>query len=187
MRWDADDPNGPARGSCELIRCRSGDSNELTFWSRAVRVLATMAPGGNAVSKQTDYTSEEWAAITSAPALASMLVSMVDLSGPIGLLQEARAGYKAAIAAYDAGSSEIVHAVAHRVKSGTRPDLSSLPKGRAPRRAAMIAQCRAAVALVAAKSPAEAESYARWLLAIATATAQGAKEDTFLGFGGVQV
>ena len=33
----------------------------------------------------------------------------------------------------------------------------------------------------------EAESYARWLLSIATAAAEGAKEDTFLGFGGVQV
>jgi hypothetical protein len=139
------------------------------------------------VSKQIDYTSEEWATLTSAPAFASMLVSMVDLSGPIGLLQEATAGYKAAIAALETASSELVHAVAASLKSSTRPDLSGFPKDHAALRAALLDRCRAAAAIVTAKSPAEVESYKRWLLSIATAAAESAKEDTFLGLGGARV
>ena len=139
------------------------------------------------MSKQTDYTSDEWTVLTSAPAFASMLVSMVDVSGPIGLLQEATAGYKAAIAALSAAPSELVHAVATSIHSGTKPDMSDIPKDRDALRAAMLDRCRAAATIVAAKSAAEAESYTLWLLAIAKAAAEGAKEDTFLGMGGTRV
>jgi hypothetical protein len=139
------------------------------------------------MSKQIDYSSEEWATITSAPALASWLVSMVDVSGPIGLVQEATAGYKAAIAVLNAAPSELVHAVATSVKSGIKPDISNLPKNREALRAALLDRCRAAAAVVAAKSPGEAEGYRRWLLSIATAAAEGAKEGTFLGLGGIRV
>jgi hypothetical protein len=139
------------------------------------------------VSKQIDYTSEEWATITAAPAFASMLVSMVDLSGPIGLVQEATAGYNAAIAALNAASSELVHAVATSVKASGKPDMSSMPKNHAALRAAMLNRCRAAAAIVAARSPLEAASYRRWILSIATAAAEGAKEGTFLGIGGTRV
>jgi hypothetical protein len=139
------------------------------------------------VSKQTDYTLEEWATLTSAPPLASMVVSMADLSGPIGLLQEAAAGFKAAVAALESESSELVQGVAASVKSGMRPDLSALPKERAALRGAILDHCRAAVAIVAAKSPLEAESYGRWILSIAAAAAEGAKEGSFLGLGGTRV
>jgi len=139
------------------------------------------------VSKQSDYTSEEWATLTSAPAFASMLVSMVDLSGPIGLLQEATAGYKAAIAALESSTSELVHAVATRIEAGHRPQMSDLPKDREALRAAMLDHCRAAAAIVAARSPGEVESYRRWILSIAHAAAGGAKEGSFLGIGGTRV
>jgi len=139
------------------------------------------------MSKQGDYTSEEWTVLTSAAAFSSMLVSMVDVSGPIGLLQEATAGYKAAIAALEAPGSELVHAVAASVKSASRPDMSRLPKDREALRVALVDRCRAAVAVVTARSPGEAEDYRHWLLSIATAAAEGAKEGTFLGLGGTRV
>ena len=139
------------------------------------------------MSKQSDYTSEEWTALTSAAAFSSMLVSMADLSGPIGLLQEAAAGYKTAIAALDTPGSELVHAVAASVKSGSRPDMSQFPKDRMALRAALLDRCRAAAAIVAARSQDEAEGYRHWLLSIATAAAEGAKEGTFLGLGGTRV
>ena len=40
------------------------------------------------MSKQTDYTPLEWTAIAAAPVLASLLVSVSDLSRPIGLAKE---------------------------------------------------------------------------------------------------
>ena len=43
------------------------------------------------------------------------------------------------------------------------------------------------VAIVAARSAGEAEGYGHWLLSIATAAAEGAKEGTFLGLGGTRV
>ena len=41
------------------------------------------------MSKQSDYTPEEWKAITAAPMLAGLVVSVSDLSGPVGTLKEA--------------------------------------------------------------------------------------------------
>jgi hypothetical protein len=139
------------------------------------------------MSRETDYTREEWTALTSAPALASMLVSMADLSGPIGLLQEAAAGFKAALGALDTPPSELVHALAESLKSGIKPDLANLPAERDARRAAMLDRCRQAAAIVAAKSPGEAASFKLWILRIATAAAESAKEGSFLGIGGTPV
>ena len=48
-------------------------------------------------------------------------------------------------------------------------------------------RCSQAVALVAAKSPAEAQEFKLWLMSIARKAADAAKEGGFLGFGGTQV
>ena len=48
----------------------------------------------------------------------------------------------------------------------------------------MIQGCKQAVAVVATKSPAEADEYKNWLTTLAQKASEASKEGGFLGFGG---
>jgi hypothetical protein len=50
-----------------------------------------------------------------------------------------------------------------------------------------VESCVAAAAIVAQKSPAEADEFKQWLMTIATRTSEAAKEGGFLGIGGTRV
>ena len=64
------------------------------------------------MSKQTDYTPEEWKTISAAPIMAGLLVTVSDLSGPIGTAKEAIAVVKGVIDAAAGTSNELINAVA---------------------------------------------------------------------------
>jgi hypothetical protein len=139
------------------------------------------------MSKSTDYTAEEWKTISSAPMLAGLLVSVADLSGPIGMVKEAMAVVKAVTETANT-SNELIRAVAEGVKAGGgRPDTSELRTDPASARAILIERCKQAAALVGQKSPDEAEEYKRWLVSLARKTAEASKEGGFLGIGGTLV
>lgn len=140
------------------------------------------------MSKQPDYTPEEWKTISSAPVLAGLLVSVSDLSGPIGMAQEAYSVVKTVTDTAASSSSELIKAVAEEIRTrGGKPDLPSMPQDRAAVSAMLIDRCRQAVDLVAKKSPAEADEYKRWVVSLAQKTAEAAKEGGFLGIGGTAV
>jgi hypothetical protein len=140
------------------------------------------------MSKSTDYTAEEWKAISSAPMLAGLLVSLADLSGPIGMVKEAMAVVKSVIETASTTSNELIRAVAEGVKAGGgRPDTSELRTDPASARAILIERCKQAAALVGQKSPSEAEEYKRWLVSLARKAAEASKEGGFLGIGGTSV
>jgi hypothetical protein len=140
------------------------------------------------MSKATDYTPEEWKAISSAPMMAGLLVSLSDMSGPIGLAKEAMAVVKAVNDTASGTTAELIKSVADEIRSqGGRSDLSEIRSDPANARAALIDRCKQAVALVEQKSPAEAQDYKRWLLSMAHSTAAASKEGGFLGFGGTVV
>jgi hypothetical protein len=89
-----------------------------------------------------------------------------------------------------AGSSpsELIKALAEGIGAqGSRPELPELPKSQEAARTALIDACKQAAAMVAQKSPAEAEEYKRWLVLMAQRTAEAAKEGGFLGIGGTRV
>jgi hypothetical protein len=119
--------------------------------------------------------------------MASLLVSLADISGPVGLAKEVWAGYKTSIDSLETSSNELIRAVAAGLKSSSKPDTANLPKDRAEARVAILDRVRAAAAVVAQKSPAEAEEYKRWLVSLANKTAEAAKEGGFLGVGGTKV
>ena len=111
------------------------------------------------MSKSTDYTAEEWKVISSAPMLAGLLVTVADLSGPIGLVKEAVAVVKGVTETATSTSNELIRTVAETIKAGGgRPDTSELHTDPASSRAKLIERCKQAAALVAQKSPAEAEN-----------------------------
>ena len=140
------------------------------------------------MSKQSDYTPEEWKAITVAPMLAGLVVSVSDLSGPVGTLKEAFAVAKAVAETDTNTSSELIRILAEGMKTwGGRPDIPELPKDQEGARAALINSCKQAAAVVAQKSPSEEEEYKRWLVLLAQKTAEAAKEGGFLGVGGTRV
>ena len=138
------------------------------------------------MSKQTDYTPEEWKIISAAPVMAGLLITTSDLSGPIGAAKEAYAVVKG-VTDVSSECNELIKAVAEGIKLQGKPDLPNLPHDRENLRAALIEGCKRAVAVITQKSPAEADEYKRWLTSLAQSTSEASKEGGFLGFGGTLV
>ena len=139
------------------------------------------------MSKDTDYSPEEWKTVSAAPFLAGMLITVSDLSGPIGTAKEAYAIVSGVIDSAANSSSELIKSVADGLKAKGRPDLPDLPSDKASIRTALIDTCKRAVDIVSTKSPTEAEEYRQWLTSLAQKTAEASKEGGFLGIGGVPV
>jgi hypothetical protein len=140
------------------------------------------------MSKQTDYTSEEWKTISAAPVMAGLLVTVSDLSGPIGMAKEAFAVVRGVIDAATGTSNELIKAIGEGIKAqGGKPEMPDLPNDRAAVRTALIDGCKRALAIVSQKSPTEAGEYKQWLTSLAQKTAEASKEGGFLGIGGVQI
>jgi hypothetical protein len=140
------------------------------------------------MSKRSDYTTEEWKTISAAPLLAGLLVSVSDMSGPLGIAKEAIAVVKGIADSAARTSNELIKTLAEEIKArGEKPAMPDLPADREGVRAAFIESCRRAAAVVAQKSPAEADEYQRWLVSLARKTAEASKEGGFLGFGGTVV
>ena len=140
------------------------------------------------MSKQSDYTPEEWKTISAAPVMAGLFVSTADMSGPIGLVMEAFAAGKAFMESASGAPNELIKSISEAIKArGGKPDMPDLPSDSAGIGKALIEGCRQAVEVVLSKSPAEADEYKKWLVSFATRTAGASKEGGFLGFGGTLV
>jgi hypothetical protein len=139
------------------------------------------------MSKQTDYTAEEWKTISAAPILAGLLVSVSDLSGPIGMVKEAFAVIREVTGSHETTPNELILAIGEGIKTQGKPETPELPGDAAGVRAKLIDECKRAAAVVAQKSQAEADEYKRWLVSLARKTAEASKEGGFLGFGGTLV
>jgi hypothetical protein len=141
------------------------------------------------MSKKTDYSAEEWKAISGAPVAAGLLITLADASGPVGIAKEAVAVGKAIRQSALGDAPEIVKALAEAVKSGEgRPELPDVPTGdRAEATDALFAALKSAVRTVERKSPDEVEAYKTWLASVAAKVSQASKEGGFRGFGGVLV
>ena len=140
------------------------------------------------MSNQTDYTPDEWKTISAAPIMAGLLVTVSDLSGPIGTAKEAYAVVKGVTDAAARSNNDLIKAIAEGInKQGGKPELPQTPRDQAGARAALIEGCRQAVAIVAQRSPAEVDEFKEWLSSLAQKTAEASKEGGFLGFGGTPV
>jgi hypothetical protein len=140
------------------------------------------------MSKQSDYTPEEWKEISAAPLMAGLFVSTSDMSGPIGLVKEAFAMGKAFMESASSSPNELIKAISEAIKArGGKPEMPDLPSDSAGIGKALIEGCKEAAAVVSRKSPTEADEYKNWLVSIATRTAGASKEGGFLGIGGTFV
>lgn len=140
-----------------------------------------------------DYTPEEWQALVKLPETAARCVIASGRSGPIQLYKEFAAISKAMDQARAIPNSLVV-AVAYDIREHnqllanvTKPD--SVPEQDAEKvRAHAMDQIANVNRILEAKnSTGEAEGYKRWIIEVARATAEAAKEGSFLGIGGTLV
>jgi hypothetical protein len=138
------------------------------------------------MTSKADYTEQEWVRLRRAPFVAGLAISIADPGGPIELAKETIATLRAT--STPPSQEELLVAVSQEIGSrvnqkqnpmaGFKPDSSALA-------GKMILDELTGVneILTAKATPVEADAFRRWLLAAAQASADGAKEGGFLGFG----
>jgi hypothetical protein len=143
-----------------------------------------------AVTTKADYADEEWIRLRRAPFVAGMAISIADPGGPIELTKETMATLKATSSPPTQDellvsvSQEILAMVNQKQNplADFKPDKSSLA-GKM-----ILDEIIAVNAILGVKAtPAEGDAFRRWLLEVAAAAADAAKEGGFMGFGAVQV
>jgi hypothetical protein len=138
------------------------------------------------MTKKDDYTAEEWAQLVRAPMVAGLAISIADPGGPIELTKETMASLRAASS--PPSNEELLTAVSHdimemaehkknplgdyKIQKGTQAGIQ------------ILEDLSATAAVVSAKAtPEEAQGWRAWMVAVAQAAADAAKEGGFMGFG----
>lgn len=143
------------------------------------------------MSLKDSFTPEEWKTLVRAPMMVGYAVAGAAPSGGIGFVKEMKA---IADAIFDAGeqtgTGSLVGAVVDHIKSNATDQYEG------PKETVQAAEikdrvfevCRQVNLILQSKaSNEEADSYKRWLLALAQKVAEASKEGGFLGFGGTRV
>ena len=137
-----------------------------------------------------DFSDEEWNRLRRAPFVAGLALSIADPGGPIEMSHETIATLKAA--STPPSREQLLVEVSQDVMSminlkqnplaGFKPDSSALAG------TTVLDELSAVNDVVRAKAtPEEADAFRRWLLDVARAAADSAKEGGFMGFGAVRV
>jgi hypothetical protein len=133
------------------------------------------------MTTKSEFNAEEWDQITTAPALAGLMVMLADRGGAI---RESIALGKAYAEARRDGGSELIEAL---VASPPRLDPQSMGQPD-ELRSKLPERIRSAIALVESKAtPEEAQQYRDFILRVADVVAHAAKEGGVLGIGGKEV
>lgn len=144
------------------------------------------------MADKSDFTSEEWQQIITAPQMAALYVALASPSGPVGVVTELMAASKLIVQAIKASTGNaLIDAVAadFREKAEKREKMEAPHMSKDPNelKAQCLQACRDLAALLAQKAPAEAEGYKQWVQQAAQDSAEAAKEGGFLGIGGKRV
>ena len=144
------------------------------------------------MTSKTAFTDEEWTRLKRAPFVAGMAISLADPGGPIEAFKETSATLKAVLAAQQGGDGELVEAIAEDVAAQAREHKNPLagfrPTSAANAGVEILDELKAANGIVREKAtPEEADAFATWLVAVAQAAADAAKEGGFMGFRAQQV
>ncbi|MGF1547770.1 MAG: hypothetical protein ACFCUG_10625 [Thiotrichales bacterium] len=145
------------------------------------------------MSSQSDYSADEWQLLVDVPMLVGAAVMVIGKSG-LGTLKESFALAQQTLGAIKSyPNNQLIQAIVQsRLKDGQKSSIESFshPMLKLPPEAfkdAVVEKCRAASAVLAAKSsPAETAEYKNWLDEIADKVAHAASEGGVLGFGGTQ-
>jgi hypothetical protein len=141
------------------------------------------------MSTKAHYSEAEWKAISSAPAAASLFITLGDPNRPTGFAKEALAVGQAIARTASGDAPEFVRALAAHVrKKGGLPELPDVPSGdRAQTQSALLDGLRTAVRAVESQSPGEVEAYKTWLASVTAKVAQPSTACGRVGVGGILV
>ena len=132
------------------------------------------------------YSDEEWTRLRRAPFVAGLAISMADPGGPIEMAKETMATLRAATT--PPSQEELLVAISQDIASMMNQKQNPLkdfkPDSAALAGKMVLDELKAADEIATAKAtPEEADAYRRWLLTVAQAAADAAKEGGFMGFG----
>jgi hypothetical protein len=143
--------------------------------------------------EKSDFNSEEWATLRDTPHLVGAAMASAGQSGLAGTLKEAMVACQQVYAGQQ-GAGDLVQALSTveetRVGQGSVREAVPLSSGASAAerlRVAATERFTSALRLLANKLPDEADNYGTWVMRIAHAVAEAAKEGTFLGFGGQRI
>ena len=142
------------------------------------------------MTSKSDFTEEEWARVRRAPMVASMAISIADPGGPIEMTHETMAAMKATSSPPE--QQELLIAVSQDVMAFAQNKQNPLGDFKidkhSPAGPQILDELRAATGIVRAKAtPEEADAFDRWMVIVAQAAADAAKEGGFMGFGATRV
>jgi hypothetical protein len=147
-------------------------------------VQEAMQAGQDATALRSKFTPEEWSKVRLAPVAASALVIAAAPSGGMGAVQE----MTAAMLAMDDSRNQAEPTSILNIAFGS--PLSDAEKGLVSQKLPkdkLLAALKEGTNLIASKNPDEAAAYRQFVVNVATAVAQAAKEGGIFGFGGTQV
>jgi hypothetical protein len=140
------------------------------------------------MTSKADFTDDEWTQLKRAPFIAGMGISLADPGGPIEAFKETSATLKSVLAAAQGGDrGELVSDLAREASEDARQHKNPLG-GFKPTKAAtagveIVDELRDVNRILAGKaSPEDATAVRAWLLDVAQAAANAAKEGGFMGF-----
>ncbi|HEY7056802.1 MAG TPA: hypothetical protein VH458_09770 [Vicinamibacterales bacterium] len=122
------------------------------------------------MSTRSDYSADEWKAISTAPAAVALAITLSDAAGPFETACDPVVVARAITHSALAGVPEIVSVLAESLRNGTDPpDPREIGPGNcAQMKKALIGTVRAAVHAIERKSPTEVESFKAWLASVAS-------------------
>ena len=138
------------------------------------------------MTSKADYDEEEWTRLRRAPFVAGLAISMADPGGPIEMAKETMATLRAATT--PPSQEELLVAVSQDIASMMNRKQNPLkdfkPDSAALAGKMVLDELKAVNEIATAKAtPEEADAFRRWLLTVAQAAADAAKEGGFMGFG----
>jgi hypothetical protein len=142
------------------------------------------------VTTKSDFSEEEWVRVRRAPLVAGMAISLADPGGPIETARESIATIKSTT--NPPSREQMLAEIALDIQSMTQQKQNPL-SGFRPSKGVqagpfVLDELRAVMQIVSSKAtPEETGAFSRWLLSVAQAAADAAKEGGFMGFGAVQV
>jgi hypothetical protein len=142
------------------------------------------------MTSKSDFSEDEWAQVVRAPFVAGLVVSLSDPGGPIEAGKEQMASIRGAM--NPPSREELLTDVALDVQGMTQkrehPLKGYRPAGGGDPRETLLEELRATRLLVESKATSEeATAFNGWMVEVAQAAADAAKEGGFMGIGATRV
>lgn len=142
------------------------------------------------MTTKSDFDEQDWTRIVRAPFVAGMAITLADPGGPIEAAKETSATLKTATnpPTREQLLTEVALDVQAMVQQHHNPLKGFKPTSDRPVGDQVVDELHGAHQLVSAKAtPEEAAAFGAWLVQVAQAAADAAKEGGFMGFGAEQV